>query len=102
MEDLRFGEVVFEFQHADISIRRGASEKAARLMRRPGDDVYRCGVERVFVDSTPCGGIWGVGGGGCFAPNEDAAVVGGGSEDITVFRVGPGDRPDCSFVAGEI
>ena len=33
------------------------------------------------------------------APDEDAAVVGGGGEDGSVFGVCPGDAPDCSFVA---
>jgi hypothetical protein len=35
----------------------------------------------------------------CFAPDEDFTVVGGGCEDVAVFGVGPGDRPDGSFVS---
>jgi len=38
--------------------------------------------------------------GGRLAPDVDFAVVGGGGEDTAVFWVGPGDGPDCSFVAG--
>jgi hypothetical protein len=36
-----------------------------------------------------------------FAPDEDFAVVRGGGEYVAVFRVRPGDGPDCSFVSGE-
>ena len=35
------------------------------------------------------------------APDEDLAVVAGRGQDVAVFRVGPGDAPDCSFVAVE-
>jgi len=34
-----------------------------------------------------------------FAPDEDFAVVGGGSEYCAEFRMGPGDTPDGAFVA---
>lgn len=66
---------------------------AADFGRRPGNEVDGGGVQREFVDALPlvCG---------LFAPDEDAAVVGGGGEDGAIFRVGPGEGPDGAFVAG--
>jgi hypothetical protein len=48
-------------------------------------------VQREVEDSLPLGAL--------LAPDEDFAVVAGGGEDVAVFGVGPGDAPDCSFVA---
>lgn len=34
-----------------------------------------------------------------FAPDEDFAVVARRGEDVAVLGVGPGDAPDCAFMA---
>lgn len=60
-------------------------------MGRPGDDVYGGGVVREVEDLGP-GGVG-------FAPDDYFAVVARRGEDVTVFRVGPGDGPDGAFVS---
>ena len=49
-------------------------------MRGPGDEVYACAVQREGRDDAPSCGL--------FAPDQDAAVVGGGGEDGAEFGVG--------------
>lgn len=49
-------------------------------MRRPGHDVHGSRVQGEFEDFGPLPGL--------FAPDEHFAVVGGGGEDVAVFRVG--------------
>lgn len=65
---------------------------AAGLWRRPGDQVDRGGVQGEFVDALPL--VLRL-----LAPDEDAAVVGGGGEDGAVLGVGPGDAPHGAFMA---
>jgi hypothetical protein len=67
---------------------------AARLGRRPGDDVDAGGVVVEFVDALPLRVL--------LAEDEDAAVVAAAGEDGAVFGVGPGDAPDGAVVAGNL
>lgn len=85
--------VVFKAQHADFSITARGGQVAASFGGRPGDEVDGGGVEGEFVDALPRAVL--------FAPDEDAAVVGGGGEDGAVFGVGPGHTPHGSLMAFE-
>lgn len=69
LESLVCPGIVLEFEDRDVTVRGGACEEAARLMRCPGDEVYRCCVESDFINLLP--------GGRLFAPDEDLAVIGG-------------------------
>jgi hypothetical protein len=91
VEDLVVPGVVFEFKDRYIPIGARACQEAARFVRRPGDYIYGCCVEGKIEDAGP--------GVALFAPYEDFAVVRGGCEDVTEFRMCPGDGPDCSFVS---
>jgi hypothetical protein len=64
---------------------------AARLGRRPGDDVDAGGVVRELVDALPLAVL--------LAEDQDAAVVAAAGEDGAVFGVRPGDAPDGAVVA---
>jgi hypothetical protein len=55
---------------------------AAGLGRGPGDQVDGGGVQGELVDALPL--VLRL-----LAPDQDAAVVGGGGEDGAVFGVGP-------------
>lgn len=62
-------------------------------MGSPAYHVHAGGVDGEFEDLGPgCGGGLGTAGGesvaGCFTPDEDFAVVGGGGEEGAEFRVG--------------
>jgi hypothetical protein len=58
-------------------------------VRRPGDEVDGRGVQGYFVDLRPL--VAGL------APDEDLAVVRGGSEDVAVLGVGL-DRASQTYV----
>ena len=60
--------IILKRKNADRAIGRCGSEMAARLSRRPGDEVYRGGVQRELVDALPLPLL--------LAPYEDSAVVG--------------------------
>jgi hypothetical protein len=74
--------VVLEAEHADAAVGAGGGQVAAGLGRRPGDQVDRGGVQGELVDALPL--VLRL-----LAPDQDAAVVGGGCEDGAVFGVGP-------------
>lgn len=86
--------VVLEGKDTDIAVTARGCQVTASFRRRPGDNVDGGGVEGEFVDALPL----------CIllAPDQDAAVVGGGCEDGAVFGVCPRDAPDCSFVTGSM
>lgn len=86
--------VVVEGEHADVGVGGCGSEMTARFLWGPGDEVDGGGVEGEFVDALP--------GARLLAPDEDAAVVGGGGEDGAEFGVRPGDAPHGAFVADVI
>ena len=60
-------------------------------MGTPGERIDRGGVEGEIVDFRPDRLR--------LAVDEDFAIVAGGGEDVAVFRVGPGDGPDGSFMS---
>lgn len=84
--------VVLEAEHADAAVGAGGGQVAPGLWRRPGDQVDRGGVQGELVDALPL--VLRL-----LAPDEDAAVVGGGREDGAIFGVGPRDAPDGAFMA---
>lgn len=84
--------VVLEAEDADAAVGAGGGQVAAGLRRRPRDQVDGGGVQGEFVDALPLALR-------LLAPDEDAAVVGGGCEDGAVFGVGPGDAPDGALMA---
>jgi hypothetical protein len=86
--------VILEFQHANIAVAAGACENAAAFVRRPVNEVDAGGVLREVEGFCP--GAW-----RRFAPDDDAAVVGGGGKEGAKFGVRPGDAPDGAFVAFE-
>lgn len=90
-EDLVVHGIVGKFENGDIAVGRGAGEQTAGFVGGPGDDVDGGRVHGKVEDFGP--------GGALFAPDEYFAVVAGGGEDGAEFGVGPGDAPDCSFVA---
>ena len=92
-EDLiHHGLVVEELEDGNVSIRGSAGEKAARLVRSPGESVDGGGVQSNVMDALPL--PWAV-----LTVDVDVAGVGGGGEDGAKLRVGPGDGPDGSFMA---
>jgi len=91
-EDGVLERVVLEAEHADAAVGAGGGQVAAGLWRRPGDQVDRGGVQGELVDALPL--VLRL-----LAPDEDAAVVGGGCEDGAVFGVGPRNAPDGAFMA---
>lgn len=92
VEEYMTESIILECQDTDIAVTTCSGKMAARLRRRPSHDVDRGGVQGKLVDALPLGVL--------LAPDQDAAVVGGGCEDGAVFGVRPGDAPDGSFVAG--
>lgn len=88
VEDLVGPAVIAELEHAHVAVRRGASEETPTLVRRPGDHVDGGCVEGEIEDLGPGAAA---GRRGCtlvvLAPDEDLAIVGGGSEDCAEFRV---------------
>jgi hypothetical protein len=48
-------------------------------------------VQREIVDARPLGVR--------LTPDKDLPIIGGAGEDVSVFRVRPGDGPDCAFVS---
>ena len=74
--------VVLEAEDADAAVGAGGGQVAAGLWRRPGDQVDRGGVQGELVDALPL--VLRL-----LAPDQDAAVVGGGGEDGAVFGVSP-------------
>ena len=67
LEDLVCPVGVLELEDRDVAVRGSACEEAAGLVRRPGDVVDGCGVERDVVDLLP--------GAALLAPDDDLAVV---------------------------
>jgi hypothetical protein len=81
-----------ELVDGDAAIGARACEDAAAFVGRPAHHVYAGCVDCELEDLRPCrgGGLLGACGeacGGCFAPNEDFAVVGGGGEEGAEFGV---------------
>ena len=90
LEDLMCPVVVLEFEDRDVAVGRCASEQAACLVGRPCDEVDRGGVEGDLIYLLPAVGL--------LAPDEDLAVVRGGSENVAVLGVRPRYAPDSTFV----
>jgi hypothetical protein len=61
-------------------------------MGGPGDYVNGCGVESEIEDFGPSRTL--------LTPDEDFAIITCRCEDVAIFWMGPGDRPDGAFVAG--
>lgn len=103
------GAVVFEFKDRDFSIATCTGEDGADFVRGPLD-----GVDCLFRVSRKRKRGSGGGTGGvvvgvlkelvpdpvALLPDYHFAVVGGASEDVSEFRVSPGDLPNGAFVAG--
>ncbi len=63
-------------------------------MRRPGDVVDGCGVERDVVDLLP--------GATLFAPNEDLAIVRRRSENVAILGVRPSYTPYSALMTAKL
>jgi len=90
VEDAVLPAVILELEHANVSVGRGASEKAAGLVRGPRYDVDAGLVEGEIEDALPCAVL--------LPPDENFSVVACARLDVAVFGVRPGYAPDGAFV----
>lgn len=96
---------LLELMDGDTAIGAGAREDAAALVGCPAHHVYASCVDGELEDFGPCcgGGLLGPGGegcGGCLAPDEDFAIVGGGGEEGAEFWVRLGGLLAWEFKCG--
>ena len=91
LEELVCPVVVLKFEYRDVAVGRSASEKAARFVGCPGDEVDRGGVKGDLIYLLPAVGL--------LAPNEDLAVVRGRGEDVAVLGMRPCYAPDGALVS---
>jgi hypothetical protein len=85
--------VVPELEHTDMTVGRSAGKKASALVGSPRDHVHGGSVEGEIEDLGPGATTGGRGRIlGLFPPDQNLAIVRGGSQNCTELRVSLGDN----------